>query len=573
MYKFRKAIILLLSVTFFITLAGCSGDIPTDPEKNEPEAIIGALQTYHPELQFNAEIYRQEVTEKINSDVTLNRAEKAEKEKELSEVILDFAVDTAVGFVTGQGTKILNKVKGVLLDKVTKYAMAKTFKILDVDHNKFLKFLFGVKEEDTTQKDTLKQIMLLAESQDVMNTQLSAMADTLGASQLSQVIYDKRIQYNAIQLVNEKAYEEMQAIYAAYADVYDNEDATEQEINEADAAVTNALRTILNDWGNKNVNGNTNYLNASILLKNYMSTWQTGIDKGKDNEKTYIEIYDAIAKRVYAWEHEGYEFRQINRTVDAAVLSQAVMLTAMYYELNGKKDAAYALYIEFGEVQSYIDSNKIDFNYDYIKCQISGIERKFSPTLWMKTNKDYIDCLGSYSWTPGWFDKVPESFDIGSSKTAKRLHFAVPHSQYNNFKEPKLLSADDYKKIVDYYGNKYTLREIFQNFAGFLNADEIFPAGYNERSYCLNSNSASDNRDDESWLEVNNDYLYWAVTDMNKTSLPKPTSEWKDSFNSARDLKFITHCIFYKRLWGGHYLHNNGYSEHNYRVFYPVVID
>ncbi len=248
----------------------------------------------------------------------------------------------------------------------------------------------------------------------------------------------------------------------------------ESEIKGADPekASENIQKAIL-EWGTSVYDGNQLY-NA---VANYVNISATAF-----GYKSYPDLYDEFAYETIAWESDGYEWREMLRTTDEALVSITSVLTVMYWTakhkigdisestLQDKIDAQSKLLEEMGEVYS---DKAVVRHPDKMICQIYDFHKVFNKVIdWRHLN------------FPGWY---PPSYKFDLNPDY--LVFGNDGGLYMN----RFMTEGEYNTLMKYYANeKGTLLSILKEI-GFdintnnpdaTNAKMLLPNG--ARRICVN---------------------------------------------------------------------------------------
>ncbi len=176
------------------------------------------------------------------------------------------------------------------------------------------------------------------------------------------------------------------------------------------------VRDIINDWAAQTIGGNS----ICIEVKSLLGTYGGGFSA---DGKSFPEIYDYYAYRTYAWEHEGYEFREALRATDSAILSEAYAMAHLYYTLLAgnnernlvaitEREELWELAGKYNDIQA---EEAVVRHDDYLICQIEGCEYVFAK------NPIYFDYYSQFKNHLNGCEFEDDGDDIVPDKTAKAL--------------------------------------------------------------------------------------------------------------------------------------------------------
>lgn len=567
----------------FLTLNSCTQNVNNPVEMDEENTGSGTFK-YNPDLDITFESFEQEgleyfKTKNNEAGAVYSREASADSNASAATKPMDGSSEAFANAVSAFLLKKLNGLGTDLLNKGIQYLVTDIGgELLSAAGKSILKELIGEKTqiyrwlfpESHDSQDVYKQILALAESQVIMSAKLDKIYNAVVLTNLNSSLNNKKLQYNAIQLHDTKTSNLIESLRSSYEDVMKN--GTDEEKAVAAEIINKQMEKILTAWGEEQVYGERHCANAMILMTNYMTKFICA----PEPNMTYVEMYDFIASKIYGWEAEGYEMRELLRTLDKAVIIQDVSLAILYYNITGNSEYANSLQSKYDEFLTFCSANKVNFDYEHVICQIENVNKKFKSELGIKNSADYYDTLSTYKYSSA--KEYRSRLNFKSWDVANRIRFGIQYDDPNwdSWKQPALLSMKDYQNIVNYYDNKLTLREIFQNHARFDKANYLLKnvGGREDKdgihSFILNNANTRDwwDEDSSNWRE----YLYYSVTDMNSVTLPSQNSEWNEKYHSERDFKFCTNMVL--ELYDGarrNYADNVFPTGSAYVICWPVL--
>lgn len=143
------------------------------------------------------------------------------------------------------------------------------------------------------------------------------------------------------------------------------------------------FKNTIGAWANTTVATNSAVLELKVLMNLFAGGYYT---ISSMDSISFPEIYDYYATANYAWEHEGYEFREYARTQDAIVINEAYTMAEFYYTLFG--DNILSAKAERKEIQDLLaqynevlDAHPVERHDDYLICTVEGCEYVFDKDL------------------------------------------------------------------------------------------------------------------------------------------------------------------------------------------------
>lgn len=220
-------------------------------------------------------------------------------------------------------------------------------------------------------------------------------------------------------------------------------------------AASAAIEKLILEWGKETVNGNPIYL----AVQNYVSM-------SIDIDYPYPALYDSYAYETFAWESDGYEWREMLRTTDEALVSSASAMTVLYWVARNRTEPTVITDVTLkNQIDKQVELLKtMDESYsknpvvrhpDYMICQISGLHRVFD------RNMEWRDLEH-----PDWYPNT-----LGMWLSATWLVFGT--GQFSEKSEctckDRFMTENEYDKLIQYYsGEDISLLSLFKKI-GFSN--------------------------------------------------------------------------------------------------------
>jgi hypothetical protein len=191
-----------------------------------------------------------------------------------------------------------------------------------------------------------------------------------------------------------------------------------------------------------------------------------------ESTSTYnmFQVYDLYVFNTHRWEAEGYSDREDFRDGDVAIVAECLFLTALRHKLRNEP-AEVAKDIKIAQnFADFYAKNPVKRRNDVAVCQIKGAHVIF------KKAPEKVD----YQGMPYLKDQV--LFTTGETLRAdERRINTIPKKELNydtdlifyNRKPATFILGEEAKAIVNAYGNKMSLNQIFSKTAGF--AESPFP--------------------------------------------------------------------------------------------------
>lgn len=227
-------------------------------------------------------------------------------------------------------------------------------------------------------------------------------------------------------------------------------------------AASAAIQELILEWGKETVNGNPIYL----AVQNYV-----GVSTA--SESPYAVLYDDYARETFAWECDGYEWREMLRTTDEALISATSALTVMYYTARNQAQPTViteeTLKMEIDKqvkllqtMESEYTRYPVEHHPDQMICQISGLHRVFDKKV------EWRD-LGHPDWYPStleiWLSAEWLVFGTGQFKESEGISTC----------KQRFMTEDEYDKLVKYYSNKkeISLLSLFKEMGFDVMTDDL----------------------------------------------------------------------------------------------------
>lgn len=277
----------------------------------------------------------------------------------------------------------------------------------------------------------------------------------------------------------QKQYSEMtnmMALTAHHEKLYVIEDNTRQCVNEVvslacsdDVLAQEKIKELILKWGNKN----------AAEAKTYIFRVKNGT-----GSMLYSSIVDAVAEQKFAWEHQGYDFRDEYRLHEYTMVAECAALLTAYAEYETSEGV--------GSIPAYVNSiieqaqaNAVVRDENNAICQIPGANH-------IKIDRNSFKMHSTEKpAAPNADGMYPTILDIpnGVSLRANVDWFVVPDANVHcygpekakkNFEEAKnaMITVDEAEAIIKYYGNQRSFRNILVNEAlvSDVKTPEDFPA-------------------------------------------------------------------------------------------------
>lgn len=227
-------------------------------------------------------------------------------------------------------------------------------------------------------------------------------------------------------------------------------------------AASAAIQELILEWGKETVNGNPIYL----AVQNYVGV-STAL------EHPYPDLYDQYAYATFAWECDGYEWREMLRTTDEALVSATSALTVMYYtarhhaQPNVITEETLKMEVEkqltlLATMESKYAGCPVEHHPDQMICQISGLHMVFDKKV------EWRD-LGHPYWYPStlefWLSAEWLVFGTGQFKESEGIGTC----------KQRFMTEAEYDKLVQYYSNKkdISLLRLFKEIGFDVMTDDL----------------------------------------------------------------------------------------------------
>lgn len=466
-----------------------------------PENIYGSALRYNSNAVFSVDNIPDLIeTQQINFQPIINRS--------LIGIIGDF---------------ILNKGKSNIQKKVRKMILDN---ISDTEGEvwDWLKMQFFRDLNETDIDEILEQINLLADSVEAIKYKLDLIMDKIDAAEMRTIINEKITRESQIRSADSSCMSDIMLIMES--DLITNDDKVER------------IKARLKKWSSATIAGNSAYLNAAISLDLNVKTFQLS------SPMTYLDIYDDIARKTYAWEAQGYDFRETMQCNDMAFLAQEVILTTLYYNLlNSEPDKIDELKNKFDKYVALSEKNNVIRDNDHIICQVNGANMKFE-----KSIKNWTSYLGgaasSYIVNLGTLASVPKDANLRESSVRNRIFRGISRGKTTDVESVKYVSLDSYLKILAFYNNQKSLYDIFKNEAGMDMGIVTKDASY----FLLDDGYMSYARQ----LTPYKDSVYFTAIESNKSSESRTMESLKVKVNATAIIKWGFSGTYMEDFnWGG----------------------
>jgi len=221
-----------------------------------------------------------------------------------------------------------------------------------------------------------------------------------------------------------------------------------------DPAAQDSINTIVKTWG------------AEYAKDARRFIFQTKSNVVINNEP-YSSIADAMAEKMFAWEHQGYKFREAFRLKEIASVAECAAMLAAYGEVvSWEKDPDLADDLKI--IAEKFKSHEVVIDNENAICQISGAHH-------LKLKKDRFGQV--LALVPGRIGEGCKSiFNFPGLEATKDLGFLVvpvlnkdkDYATNPEFIKERdaMITVDEAKAIMNYYGNKKSMCDILREEAG-----------------------------------------------------------------------------------------------------------
>lgn len=250
------------------------------------------------------------------------------------------------------------------------------------------------------------------------------------------------------------------------------------------------IKQVLSTWAKIQVNSGSILYSIPTMLASFAGSYDSGM--------SVPEIYDRYAYRLYAWEHEGYDFREQCRLLDAVAMCQAYQLCEMYYSYNPDGLNAYqneeAMKDLTAKMKTYsrlLEEHPVTVHEDFAICQLPGCQYAFYKKLkyldYFQKGKEVLSgtCLeDDRKDTEAEEARKARMDDVfynayAYEDPALSVSFSMDAENIEEYLEPedlKYISQNAYKVIYNYYNNGKKgdqVRSIYQIFKDELGYEDI----------------------------------------------------------------------------------------------------
>lgn len=302
-------------------------------------------------------------------------------------------------------------------------------------------------------------------SKDVQPT-LKELLDKLNDIQKSIEILNEAVKlsnYDAALREKETMYINLQSITI---DTWHSLDNIDKDVKLSAEERVLRRKEAVKEWGDSNINGAGKGNYASInFAKKLMSITA--------DQRSYYQVYDLYASLYFAFERQGWAWRENCRDRDMALLVVAFSLSNMYEVLHDNDDTASSLKETIEHFISYTKENKVDYSSkqkDENICNVSVLKGKVfmnninkTPTYWSSGEDDILrpakrENGNAYAyWVPYRKDR---RFSV--INCIKNYDYCMFPSIYLNLMRPTIEEITAIKEFFDLRSFKYkTLKDIF----------------------------------------------------------------------------------------------------------------
>ena len=337
-----------------------------------------------------------------------------------------------------QATEVKGKTRGVIMTAILTWAGEKVLdfakgKIEGAIHetmeniaNAYWNMLFP---GDDSTGDNVKEIMY--DVQEIkgelkkINDKIDELAKQNRIAEGTKSLTDRNDRYNELSISISSAMERIE-------DALNDPDLTPEQDS---LAITSAIL----EWGNGDYHNNKLYNSVEIYATKAMEAY---------GSQSYPELYDALAFETNAWESDAYEWREMLRTTDMAVVSSAATLSYLYWIVRHK-------------INPYeVTKTMVEKNIDKIAAKISEMEAVYNAKAVVRHPDKMICQIANFhavfdkeiEWrnlsNPTWFTNNP--------KHPYALNWIVYGGNnadgYNDIE--RFLTEEEYDKLMSFYSDE-----------------------------------------------------------------------------------------------------------------------
>lgn len=215
-------------------------------------------------------------------------------------------------------------------------------------------------------------------------------------------------------------------------------DAAVQDSTNSAASDSTIITNAILEWGDGMYHDNKRVNAAKVYVTKSLQAY---------GSYSYPELYDIFAYETNDWESKGYEWRDMLRTTDMALVSSAAEFTALYWILKNKinpdavtdkivKTQLQDLLTTIGNMDTLYSSNPVERHPDQMISQISGFHFVFDKKVEWRNLKN-----------PTWYPKNTtrpisvEALVYGGGPDASRVG------------KERFLTENEYNKLCSYYSS------------------------------------------------------------------------------------------------------------------------
>lgn len=308
--------------------------------------------------------------------------------------------------------------------------------------------------EDETAKN-IEQIMddiaVIKKDLSAVNAKVDQLVRQQRLTELMQVLTDRNNRFQELYISTSNTLKTINRIVKDSASTPEGKDA--------------AIARAITQWGESSYYNNYHYDAAMVYAAKAMQAYA---------DISFPDIYDKFAYETNEWEHTGYEWREMLRTTDMAVVASCAHLTMLYWMAQHKlhpQSVTPAMVTGYAEDLSKVLKQMDDFykqkaverHPDLMICQIPGLHLTFKKQL------EWRD-LGN----PTWYGTLQDYY---FKRNGKNLPLDIDYLLYANDESPiylhkeRFLTSDEYDKLNNYYADsKGSLLELLSSIGFDINA-------------------------------------------------------------------------------------------------------
>ena len=301
----------------------------------------------------------------------------------------------------------------------------------------------------------------------VINEKYMGIMKELGSIQKSIDALSDQIKNQVYKNAMQRRYEEQIALYNAtdasfrqLMYLFDNKPYSQLSDEEkAD------ISKLLDVWYQAPVKGNNVINEIMDMLDMSLMTFDTGT--------SYPEVYDNIAYQAYAFEHLGYNMRELIRAVDALTLAESYLMACMWMEINGSdrlfSERHQALNDKIQTYSDLLDAHPVERHTDYTVSQVKGFHEGRKLKFAFKKGKYPDDFIASKA-NDDWRCYLNDGYKKDENK--KRFR-ELRNDMYKYIAgDDELATLEEYRALWEYYRGEKSIDNIFID-AGFTGYSEV----------------------------------------------------------------------------------------------------